>query len=272
VREWLQGSSLEVSREIAPNDPMLYDPSIYFVAGHWALRWIQLAMLATGRNTVESALDLACGAGRVMRTLRAAFPDASLTACDIWEEGVRFCERTFGARGVISEPNPGDLQFDEQFDVIWCGSMLTHLGPDPFLGTLRLFESSLTPNGIVVFTLHGRHTVEEQLRNGKDPFTFTDEERGLVLRDYDETGFGFYPSITRERCPGDPSLPENSNLGNSVSSRAWVGKQLEQTPDLDLLLYVECGWLGQDVVACSRGGKVGLIAEQMQGEDGQSPR
>jgi SAM-dependent methyltransferase len=253
---------------MAAVDPMLYDPDLYFAAGPWALRWIRLAMLATQRDAVESVLDLACGAGRVMRTLRAAFPDASITGCDIWEEGVQFCEQTFGARGVISKPNPGDTELDELYDVIWCGSMLTHLGEEPFLGTLKLFESHLTPNGVVVFTLHGRYTVDEQMRNNREGFTFNEEQMQRVLRDYDETGFGFYPSITRELNEGDPSIPEESNLGNSVSSRAWVCKQLEQTPGLDLLLYVERGWLGQDVVACSRSGSWQFFAKQSQGTNG----
>jgi hypothetical protein len=65
------------------------------------------------------------------------------------------------------------------------------------------------------------------------------EQAASVLRDYDETGFGFGET---------PALGGGDNL----SSPAWVCSQLEQTPSLELLLYLEHGWLSQDVVACTK--------------------
>ena len=71
---------------------------------------IQLAMFAAKLERVESVLDFACGGGRVLRSLKAAFPDAELTACDTWQPGLRFCVETFGAKGVVSASDPADVR------------------------------------------------------------------------------------------------------------------------------------------------------------------
>ena len=45
-------------------------------------------------------LDMPCGHGRVTRVLRARFPDAAITVCDIDRDGAGFASDRFGARGV----------------------------------------------------------------------------------------------------------------------------------------------------------------------------
>ena len=93
---------------------------------------------------MSEILDLPCGHGRVMRWLRATFPKASLTACDIDGDGVSFCAETFGARPALSSTDPEDLVLGT-FDLIWCGSLLTHLRPgdwDRWLSIVRPFPQS----------------------------------------------------------------------------------------------------------------------------------
>lgn len=247
--ELLEGDSLEVIQEIAPDDPMYaYGPDLYFPAGKTALRCIQLAMLAARLETVETALDFACGKGRVLRVLKAAFPQAALTACDLWPEAVEFCSRTFGATGVVSEVEPGEVALGGPFDLIWSGSLLTHVDSARWIGFLELFESVLSPGGIVTFTVYGRATAQG-LRDGTIPLTLNREQAAEVLREYDVTGFGFAPTISERR--GRWRAPA---VGDCVASRAWVCSQLERIPGLELLLYLERGWLGQDVVACAKSG------------------
>ena len=38
-----------------------------------------------------------------------------------------------------------------------------------------------------------------------------------------------------------------------MASRAWVSDLLGETPNLRQLLYIEEGWLGQDVIAVTKG-------------------
>jgi SAM-dependent methyltransferase len=240
ISEFLSGDSLEVVDQIAPDDPMYdYAPELYFVAGQSALRNVRLAMLAAGLEKVGSLLDFACGRGRVLRTLKAAFPEADLTASDIEPAGVEFCAEVLGATGVVSDFEPAKVDLTGPFDVIWCGSLLTHVDSDKFIGFLEMFESVLAPGGVAVFTVYGRNTANG-LRDGSLTLDLTDEQAAGVLRDYEEKGFGFYPGFAPE-----------INFGDCLASRAWVCTQLDKTPRLKLLLYIEEGWLGQDVVACT---------------------
>jgi SAM-dependent methyltransferase len=245
LEEFLSGESLEVEREIAPGDPMNAfqgGRDLYFVAGQSALRAINLSLLAARRDHPPGQiLDFACGAGRVLRTLKAAFPDAALTASDTWGEGVEFCTRVLGATGVVSSHDAGKIELDGPFDLIWCGSFLTHVDRDQWVAFLRLFESLLAPDGVLVFTTYGRFAAQN-LRDGTNPLTLDDRQVAQVLRDYDANGFGFCANIA-------PDLAH----GESVASPEWVCNLLADETDLSLLLYLEQGWLGvQDVVACNR--------------------
>src|SRR3954452_15793510 len=82
-----------VITEISPDDGMYaHDPSpdarmAYFAHGRVALDVIRLALLAAQKETVEAILDLPSGYGRVMRFLKAEYPDAELTACDVIRDG-----------------------------------------------------------------------------------------------------------------------------------------------------------------------------------------
>jgi SAM-dependent methyltransferase len=242
VSEFLDGASLEISREIAPDDPMYgYNPDLYFLAGQQALRAVGIAMLAAGLEQVNSVLDFASGHGRVLRAFNAAFPEAALTACDTVVEGVEFCAETFGATPVVSSPDPSQIDLTGPFDLIWSGSLFTHVDQDLWRAFLKLFESTLATGGVAVFTAYGRYIVDA-LRDGSQTLDFTPDQVELVLKAYDESGFGFYADFRPEY-----------NYGDGVASREWVGRLLEETPDLRLLLHIEEGWLGQDVIALTKG-------------------
>jgi SAM-dependent methyltransferase len=107
--------------------------------------------------SVKTVLDMPCGFGRVARHLRTAFPHAKLTCCDLYQDRVDFCSREFRADGVKSKENYDDIEFPHTFDLIWVGSLLTHLPEPLFKKALALFSRSLSPNGIAVVTTQGRH-------------------------------------------------------------------------------------------------------------------
>src|SRR5262249_5267499 len=100
----------------------------YLVAGLSALRCIMLVLeyLRTDPASIRSVLDLPSGGGRVLRFLRTGFPDATLVACDTNEALVEFCGKAFGARVTRSTPDINQLHLPGSFDLIWCGSLLTH--------------------------------------------------------------------------------------------------------------------------------------------------
>lgn len=74
-----------VNKNVAPGDGMLgEDESHYFAVGASAISCIRSAFLTAQkqRQSVKSVLDYACGYGRVLRWLKAEFPEARLLGVD----------------------------------------------------------------------------------------------------------------------------------------------------------------------------------------------
>jgi hypothetical protein len=136
--------------------------------------------------------------------------------------------------------NLDEIDFDGPYDLIWVGSFFTHVGAEDWRQMLAQFESLLSPRGVVVFTAYGREIVEA-VRRGGNKLDLKDEHVEQIVRDYDDEGFGFFPDF-------NPA----ANRGDALARRSWVCTQLERFPSLELMLYVEHGWLGQDVIACAR--------------------
>jgi SAM-dependent methyltransferase len=241
--EQLLGSPPEgIITEISPGDPV-YSPErhdAYFQWGESAVECIRLALLAAEREEPSSLLDFACGHGRVMRTLKAAFPGARLTACDIDRAGVDFCARTFGAIPVYSRADPAEVEIEDRFDLIWVGSMFTHLDGPRWPGFLKLFDSLLDPGGMLVFTTGGRFVIEK-MKAGKQSLGLRGTQAEQLIADFVETGFGYQ------------EYPRRPGWGLARASPAWVCSRLDEVPNMRLVSYVERGWLNrQDVVSCVR--------------------
>jgi SAM-dependent methyltransferase len=240
--EVLEPADPSVIRDVSPHDVMYQtDPVYYFRHGDSALHCIRTALTAVERRGVERILDLPSGHGRVLRTLRAAFPDARITACDISTDAVDFCAGTFGAVPVYSNADPGRIELEGDFDLIWCGSLLTHVDAQLWDGFLDLFESRLAPEGVLVFTTHGRR-IAHLLRVGAKEFPGLGPQRSeRMLELFDRSGFGY-----QERMDG-------TGYGISLASPSWVCARLETKPSWRVVLYQEMGWSHtQDVVACYR--------------------
>jgi SAM-dependent methyltransferase len=229
-------------RDIAPGDAMhAHDPEHYFESGAAALRCIALALRALKKPIrIRSILDLPCGHGRVLRFLRHEFPEAEITACDIERDGVEFCAGTFGSIPAHSHEDPARIELGGGFDLIWCGSLLTHLDAGRWRGFLDLFESRLSPGGVLVFTTHGRrfgHLIRagQWVQGGLGP-----ERTRLLLEEYERTGFGYQ------------DRPRRAGSGISLSALSWVCAEVERRPGWRLISATEMGWGNQDVFACVR--------------------
>jgi SAM-dependent methyltransferase len=233
---------LSTIRAIAPEDlGYRADREGYFRWGWLGLRCVELGLQAASNDpeTVTRILDLPCGHGRVLRTLKARFPQAKLTACDILRDGVDFCAEVFDATPVYSEEDPADVVLPDNYDLIWCGSLLTHLPADRFGAFMKLFADHLEVGGVVVFTTHG-NLYAELLRQDAINSSVLDPQQ--IVRDFQRDGFGYQDYMF--------GLP---NVGFTASSPSWVCRELERHPGLRLVLLSERAWGGmQDVVACVR--------------------
>jgi SAM-dependent methyltransferase len=227
---------------IAPNDGMIprdHPPEValshYLESGRSALRCVRVALTAGGTAAVRRILDLPCGHGRVLRVLKAAFPHAELHACDIDRDGVDFCAARFGAEPVYSVEDPDRIPVRGPFDLIWVGSLLTHLDAPAWRAFLARFRALLSPDGVCVFTAHGVGAVEF-VRAGRSNYGLSDPED--LIRRCERYGFAFEPYQ-----PG-------GRYGVSMSSAAWVIGQIRKLPDTRLVTYTEKGWHNhQDAVA-----------------------
>ena len=211
------------------------DPDRYGELGESALRAIEIAMLAAGKSDPSDILDMPSGHGRVMRVLRAAFPQANLSACDIDTDAIEFCARVFGATPIQGREDPATIELEGQFDLIWCGSLLTHIDSDRWPGFLSLFESVLRPDGVAVFTVHGRKVIRN-IRGGAT-YGLDEESRTGLLADFEANGFAYRNYFGHD------------DYGISLSSPGWVFSQVGH----HVPLYAESLWGSQDVVAFRHG-------------------
>jgi len=182
-----------VIRDISPNDKMFVPNSEerYFEVGESAFESIKIAMLLAKKEvqSIKNILDLPCGHGRVLRMLRACFQNSRIVACDLDKDGVDFCHRTFNAIPVYSQKKTEQIPIKEKFDLIWCGSLFTHLNIDDFQDFLAFFESILSSQGILVFTTHGRRSID-LIKKGKD-YGLDSKKLTKLVEDFENNGFGF---------------------------------------------------------------------------------
>ncbi len=150
---WVRG-------RIHPNDDILdaHDTLGYHYSssGRSALRCIEAALGLVDRrlDEAESILDMACGYGRVLRLLAEQVPPERITACDVVAEAVAFCVHEFGARALLSDPEFEGVPF-ETYDLIWVGSLITHLDEPLFTKFTELLPGLLRPGGVVLLTTLG---------------------------------------------------------------------------------------------------------------------
>ena len=224
-----------VDRIIAPGDSMFRgNTGHYFAVAGQALRACLHGLQAAGRPAPQRVLDFGCGCGRVLRTFRAAFPQAELIASDIELSGVEHCVRFFGATGLPASVRIEEIPQVSDIDLIWSGSVLTHLDVPEWDALLGYFERALAPGGVAVVTTHGRR-VAWRMDNGGE-YGLTTQAHARVLADYRAHGFGYAD------YPGQPGY------GISLSTPEWVTGHV-LTPRLRLAGYVEAGWDGhQDVL------------------------
>jgi SAM-dependent methyltransferase len=238
-----------VVREIAPEDQMFGGSErAYFALGRDALDAIALGLALSPKHEFKRILDLPCGFGRVLRWLQVAFPASEIVACDIQRAGVDFCADRLGAVPVYSSEDPVSIDLPGEFDLIWCGSLFTHVDAPRWKELLELFRSKLAPYGVFVFTTHGRG-VAFRLQRGimKTEGWLGNDRAARLVEDYERTGFGYqdYPVASMD-FPG-----QERPYGWSLSAPEWVTAQVAESWEWRLIGLQERGWRDyQDVVTC----------------------
>ncbi len=187
------------------SDTMLYEESsdgiaLYLRAANSALDNLGAALEQAGMgfDDVTSCLDFGCGHGRVLRLLQRKIPPQRITACDVDPGAVGFCTAEFGARPLLSRWQIEDLRLGT-YDLIWSGSVFTHLDEPDVRALFGKLAGSLLLGGLLVFSIHGQHSLDglEHFYGGSwasdaDDIRREVAARGWSFRPYDES-YGEFP-------------------------------------------------------------------------------
>ncbi len=240
--------SADISKIVSANETMM--DQWYFAMGGFAVEAIALAVMASRIHhhmqgpAVSKVLDLPCGHGRVLRHLVHLFPEAEIHACDLDRDGVTFCASTFGARPIFSQEELSDVDFGCQYDVIWVGSLFTHTSRDITKRWMAHLAKFLSPQGIVVATLHGRWS---QFVHKVAPYIREDRWKE-ILQDYSSTGYGY-----RDYYKEESHRFISGSYGISIAKPHVTIMDVEEIPNTRIFLYLERGWGDHhDVVAFGR--------------------
>jgi SAM-dependent methyltransferase len=225
-----------VSRIISPHDTMLDTGGLdaYFDIGKGALAHCKGALAGQLPGRI---LDYPCGYGRVMRWFRHEWPNAEIFGVETDGKCLDFVKENFGAVPLQADPRlkmtvPGDV------DLIFSGSLLTHFDEWQWRIYLEICCSALAPEGVFLFTTHGR--IASILARERHPVYGDLIDTRELFERQKASGFSYLPY--------DPAYP---TFGISLSSPAWIMSLLERMANIKIIGFEEGGW-GQDIWAVQR--------------------
>ena len=189
---------------------------------------------------VRHALDLPSGHGRELRFLVEAFPLARFTACDIIEQAVDFCASEFECDAVYAPARIPDLKLSQTFQMIWCGSLITHLSEANIRSLLTVFHDCLDPGGVMILTTAGDFSFE---RIGREPhwYGIDADAAGRIRMSYQAGGFGFAPYPDDYAEPTESKLMEH-DYGVTLTSPGWLRKCVADAGRFEEIYYQHRGW------------------------------
>jgi SAM-dependent methyltransferase len=218
ITRWTNYRAETLDRTIYQHDDMFEgDLQHYLFSGTSALEVISEAMLLARKMRFDNVLDVPCGYGRVTRHLVKFFPDSQIFVSEKDKAKQHFCASAFGT-------NELDLPLDfrgqptRQFDLIFVGSLLTHLNERLSISALHYLLKSLSEGGLLIVTTHGRYATTLTSSPGQL------EQKALQFM---RKGFGY---------------EGGSTYGSSRMAPSWVLRVLESMPDARVLGHKEGGW------------------------------
>jgi len=220
----------EISRAISKNDKMLsntWQTSLdhYFFVSESAMECIFHALNMAGKTNVNSILDFPSGHGRVLRSLVSYFPEAEITVCDLEKDAVDFCVKTFSVNGVYSNEDISKIYLGRKYDLIWCGSLLTHFQEDISRNFFEFFLDHLEEDGLLVVSFHGRFAITQEENN---PYYKE------LLKQYKTNDYAFVSDVYH--IDGNYVIP---NYGRAFVKIPWISSLIQTNEDIRLIYYSE---------------------------------
>ncbi|MCF2517597.1 class I SAM-dependent methyltransferase [Dyadobacter sp. CY351] len=224
----------QINLTIDPDDEMFVKghEEAYFQTGISALQNIAAALLSAGKDPllVKHVLDFPCGYGRVMRFSKAYFPNAEFYGSEITQRHLDFCAKTFDAKIFLSKDKFAEINVSQKFDVIWVGSLFTHLSSNRFKELYEFLISLLKEDGVLIFTTHGRFCYGHVQKGSR--------RRHVIEAGYLATGFGY--------CHQHGTTV----YGDSLTNPKWLFNFIQKNKKGRVIYWAEQGWNSwQDVIA-----------------------
>jgi SAM-dependent methyltransferase len=184
-------------------------------------------------ESLGSMLDFASGYGRLTRFLIRELDPTKIWVSDIKAHSVEFQQSHFGVNGLVSTLEPEDLDAGRQFDLVFVGSLFSHLPEATFERWLRRLWDLLTPTGLLVFSANSADLLEAADR--ELTFISTSEENSV--------------------CTNDRAL-DPRHYGSTFVTEKYLAALFERlTPrPARYARYVKGLWDRQDVYAIARDG------------------
>jgi SAM-dependent methyltransferase len=240
---WTGYEAAPVSRDVHPSDRMSshhgHDWAKYELVGASAIRVVFAALSLTPTREVRRLLDFGSGYGRVSRHFQTFLPDAERFVADIDEEASGFCAERFRGIAVPSSRDFGRLDLPGDLDLIWVGSVFTHVTFDRMEQLFRSLAGRLAPGGTLVATFHGEFVIGVQKVRPIIHPPFWDR----ILAEYEADGVGHHPY---------GGANGTDNWGVSLITPAKVAT-LSRSTGLEQAAHLHRGWAGfQDVGVWAR--------------------
>jgi SAM-dependent methyltransferase len=213
----------------SPEESMQWQRHHYMYGGRNALKQTVFAMLVADRPPPKRLLDFPSGHGRVTRFFATAFPEAEIWAADINKAGIDFCARHFGAKPLLSSVDLKQVKLGRKFDVIWCGSLATHLDEAGTTSLLELLTGALEENGLLGITTCGRGFAWLHYHIWK---SVPDELFEIAHKKFLDCGYGYV------------DYPGRTGYGMTWIDPAWMYRFVKGREDLTIISFTEKGWHG----------------------------
>jgi SAM-dependent methyltransferase len=227
---------------IHPNDNMRSAgrDEHYYSVGRDALWNVVQSMLAADLPMAQRILDFPSGFGRVARYLRAAFSESELYVGDVWQDAVNDCARVFGAKKIAVTANLRDI-VAPKFDLIFCGSLLTHFPEPKSRELLDFFIDHLAVGGIAIVSCSGRKNLQHEATHFNERVFQTRERLQALAEDYYDGRYAFV------------DYPWQPGYGRSFTPLAWFHSYIGNNHNIAIARFAERGWDdNQDVVTFKR--------------------
>ena len=210
---------------------------VYYASGRVGLEVCERYL---GNRDVRAIIDFPSGHGRVMRWFKLRYPNAKLYAVEVDPDALAFVSQTFGAEPVVADGNL-EMALPKDVDLIFSGSLLTHLDDWQWRRFLEMSVDALATNGLLVFSTHGRAAAI--LARQRHPIYGELIDTAELYRIYEKTGFAFLPYSS-----------DYPTYGLTLSSPQWVMRELERLPFAKIVAFEEQGWGGghQDIVVVQK--------------------